>query len=60
MKTLNVFFKESQNNHKITAYNCNDFASKLFLICPISYIEDVEDMEDLFNNGFENSNIKIN
>jgi len=60
MKTVTIFLKQSQNTHKITASDWNDFVAKLFQVCPISYIEEVEDMEYIFNNGFENASVKIN
>ena len=59
MKNLTVTFKESKSKQVITANDWNEFSHKLFLITPISFIEDVEDMEDVFNNGFENNFIKI-
>lgn len=59
MKTFNITFKESGNKSSFKSNEWNDFSAKLFQQTPFTYIEDVENMEIVFNEGFENVFIKI-
>jgi hypothetical protein len=59
MKKVTLLFKESENKETFNAKDWNDFSNILFQKTPISYIEDIEDLEVVFENGFENNFIKI-
>ena len=60
MKTLTIIFKENGKSTKITSSNWNDFSIQLFKISPMSYTEDIEDLEKVFTDGkFDGKFIKI-
>lgn len=59
MKTVKILFKKTGNKETFQSDNWNDFSTLLFQKSPLSYIEDIEDLEVVFEKGFENDFIKI-
>jgi len=58
-KKVTLLFKESERKENFYAKDWNEFSTILFQKTPISYIEDIKDLEVVFEKGFENDFIKI-